>query len=386
MSAAAGDWLHVYRALFDHPKSKRLAKRLGMDVPAAVGYLICLWTWSMAIAPDGDLSRFDPEDIEAAAGWGGEDGLFVQAATECRWFDQGKRGLLIHDWNDWAGVLVLKRARERERSAERRAADQADAVHTDERDTRPAVDHHAISGRPAVETVERPNDHRPTVGREKREKREREEKEPPLPPRPVDNPAGQGHGKEQAPSEEPEQTRLDALRRNPTCEGRDCEVRALHIGMRGQLAQIVGTEKVGQLYNPETPLHRTLAGMSGYLCAACWQASAGPGVTMEAREPICRKALVAYVDSLLAFSRQKPIRSLPAFLRTRYANMTEAPVAEPLLEQLRALEKVDEGGASRRRNGTNEAGRVSDFLPNVRAGTQSQEAAKTCNPGEAVPA
>lgn len=121
MSPSGGDWLSVYRAVFDHPKAKRLAKRLGMAVPAAVGHLICLWTWCMTIAPDGDLSRFDPEDIEAAAGWGGEDGLFVVAATECRWLDDTGSGLVIHDWADWAGTLVTRRANERQRSADRRS-------------------------------------------------------------------------------------------------------------------------------------------------------------------------------------------------------------------------------------------------------------------------
>lgn len=121
MSPSGGDWLSIYRAVFDHPKAKRLAKRLGMAVPAAVGHLICLWTWCMTIAPDGDLSRFDPEDIEAAAGWGGEDGLFVVAATECRWLDDTGSGLVIHDWADWAGTLVTRRANERKRSADRRS-------------------------------------------------------------------------------------------------------------------------------------------------------------------------------------------------------------------------------------------------------------------------
>jgi hypothetical protein len=112
MSGSAGDWLAVHRAVFDHPKTKRLAKKLGIDVAAAAGYLICLWTWAMTVAPEGDLSRYDPEDIEAAAGWGGPEGSFFQAATECRWLDEDKS---IHDWCDWRGPLVNKRAKDAQR-------------------------------------------------------------------------------------------------------------------------------------------------------------------------------------------------------------------------------------------------------------------------------
>ena len=371
MSAAAGDWLHVYRALFDHPKSKRLAKRLGMDVPAAVGYLICLWTWSMAIAPDGDLSRFDPEDIEAAAGWGGEDGLFVQAATECRWFDSAKRGLLIHDWNDWAGVLVLKRARERERSAERRAADQADAVHAGERDTRPAVDHRATSGRPAVETVERPNDQRPTVGREKREKREREEKEHSRnSAEPVDNFAA-----------EPEEHRRSAnksakAKSPPTCDGQPCKVRELRCDIRRDVALIAGEVDAATLYGNHSDLSKTMHRYAARICEYC-QEQFGE-VERPERDEKCQAVMKASVDRILAVHHKTPINNLPAYLNGELKRLTHIGdlCGDDLVTELR----------SRRRNGTNEAGRVGDFLPDVRAGTQPQEVAKACNPGEAVPA
>lgn len=149
MTTASGDWVHVYRMLFDHPKTKRLARRLGLDVAAAAGYLICMWSWAMAIAPDGDLSRFDEEEIEVAAGWGGDDGRFVAAATECRWLDAAEIGLMIHDWDEWAGPLVAKRAKERKRSAERRAAARQESAHGDQTATRPQRDRRSAEGGPA---------------------------------------------------------------------------------------------------------------------------------------------------------------------------------------------------------------------------------------------
>ena len=135
---------------------------------------------------------------------------------------------------------------------------------------------------------------------------------------------------------------LEVLRRKPTCETRDCDVRALRVGFRSVISQIVGPGDAGNLYNDTTPLHRTLAGMAGYICAACWQASMGPGVTMDARQPVCRKALVVYANTLLDMHHKAPIPSLPAFLRAAFADMTEAPVPDDLLAELRALARLGE--------------------------------------------
>ncbi len=199
------------------------------------------------------------------------------------------------------------------------------------------------------------------TGRQEKEK-EKEKVKTPLPPKVVekpkvksgDDPKGKALaslGKEPAPS-------LESLRNLPLCAKGECPVRTLRIGQRGVLSKIVGEEIVGEMYAESAPLHRTLAGMAGYICAACWKASAAPGVTMADRQPLCRRALVAYVDSLYAFHREKPIRSLPAFLRTRYGNMTEAPVSDALLAELRALER-----APGERQGEV---RIGECLPDVR--------------------
>ncbi len=137
---------------------------------------------------------------------------------------------------------------------------------------------------------------------------------------------------------------LENLRQAPTCcDGHGCEVRLLKVGIRSEVAEIVGAENAGQLYNPLTSVNKALAGMAGYMCAACWRASADPGVTMDDRQPLCERALRSFVASIAAFHRSPdgPIRSLPAFLRTRYANMTEAPVPDEILAGLRLLERGD---------------------------------------------
>jgi len=152
---------------------------------------------------------------------------------------------------------------------------------------------------------------------------------------------------------------LDSLRHNPKCADAGCSVRSLRVGLRNTIAQIVGPAEAGNLYNESAPLHKALAGMVGYICAACWKASAGPGASMDSRQPLCHMAVKAYVDHLSEFHREKPIRSLPAFLKTRYDNMTEAPVPDELLAELRKLERVDD----KRRKG--EPVRIGTTLPPI---------------------
>ena len=80
-------WIKLHGAAFANPKTRRMAKRLGIPPAAAVGHLASLWTWALEYAPDGDLARFDGEEVEIAAGWEGEDGAFIAAATTAGYLD-----------------------------------------------------------------------------------------------------------------------------------------------------------------------------------------------------------------------------------------------------------------------------------------------------------
>jgi hypothetical protein len=117
------EWIKLYAASFTHPKTRRLAKRLGIPAAAAVGHLSCLWSFTAEFAPDGDLSRFDVEEIELGAGWEGDDGAFLKAAVKAGFIDNDPvDNFAVHDWSDYGGKLVAARAAERERSAARRAS------------------------------------------------------------------------------------------------------------------------------------------------------------------------------------------------------------------------------------------------------------------------
>ena len=114
-------WIELHQSLISHPKTKRLARRLGLPIPAAVGYLACLWCWCLEYAQDGNLSRYDAEELADAAMYQGNDSEgFVIALVEAGFLER-VNGLQIHDWHDYAGRLVERRAANAKRMKDARA-------------------------------------------------------------------------------------------------------------------------------------------------------------------------------------------------------------------------------------------------------------------------
>lgn len=102
-------WIKSHQSLREHPKTRKLAKRLG-GLPKAIGHLHCLWWWAMDYAPDGDLTKFDAEDIAIGAEWEGEPEEIIGYLVECGFLDNGE-GLCIHDWDQWVGAFLEQEAR-----------------------------------------------------------------------------------------------------------------------------------------------------------------------------------------------------------------------------------------------------------------------------------
>ena len=85
-----------------HPKTQKLIRRQGA---ATAWNLICLFLWAAANRSDGNLAGMDVEDIEIAAGWSGEPGVFVTALIDVGFIDWKDGAHSIHDWqehNPWA--------------------------------------------------------------------------------------------------------------------------------------------------------------------------------------------------------------------------------------------------------------------------------------------
>jgi hypothetical protein len=62
-------WIQLQNDLLDHPKLIRLANKLHIKKPHALGLLASLWLWASKYAPDGDLTEFEIAEIASGMSW-----------------------------------------------------------------------------------------------------------------------------------------------------------------------------------------------------------------------------------------------------------------------------------------------------------------------------
>jgi len=110
-------WIESHSTLARHPKTLRLARRLGVSVPTAIGHLHLLWWWALEFAESGDLSVYEPDDIADACEWKGDGRQFWEALIEVRFLDACGA---IHDWYEYAGRLLEQRALHNKRTIRNR--------------------------------------------------------------------------------------------------------------------------------------------------------------------------------------------------------------------------------------------------------------------------
>ena len=88
-------WIRIDQSLPSHRKLRKLRRLLGAEsVAHCVGYLVCLWLWTIDNTPDGDLSIIDAADIAEVSGWEGDAEVFVEALVKSGFLDSGRR---IHE-------------------------------------------------------------------------------------------------------------------------------------------------------------------------------------------------------------------------------------------------------------------------------------------------
>lgn len=115
-------WIESHQEVGRHPKTKKLARLLGVSLPAVVGHLHYLWWWALDFAQDGVLDKYDAEDIADAMQWEGDADQLVEALLSSGYIDDTDDGLVVHDWAEYAGKLLERRAKDR---ARKRAATEA---------------------------------------------------------------------------------------------------------------------------------------------------------------------------------------------------------------------------------------------------------------------
>ena len=103
-------WIKSHSELITHPKVKKAARILGISVITMIGHLHALWWWTLEHAPDGFISRYDPEEIADAIMWEGDIQAFFDALVTCGaknsagLLDKDEDGeLYIHDWEEHCG-------------------------------------------------------------------------------------------------------------------------------------------------------------------------------------------------------------------------------------------------------------------------------------------
>jgi len=112
-------WIESHQSLGTHRKTKALQRLLKINTVKAVGHLHLLWWWCLDNAPDGDLSRLDPEDLAEAAMWTGNPNTFVNSLVVSGFCEENP--LKLHDWDDYTGKLIQRRTANRERMRSTRA-------------------------------------------------------------------------------------------------------------------------------------------------------------------------------------------------------------------------------------------------------------------------
>ena len=212
-------WIKAHASLARHPKTKRMARMLGISDAMAVGPLFVLWWWAMEYAQDGDLSDFTDEEIASAAGWDGDPSSFVSALVECGGRGSGfldrteDGGLILHEWDEHCGETFDKRDREARRLREYRARRKAPPHEPSANDVRTQDSDVRVQDEDVRAHVRTPYVRGERRGEEKRgEEKRGEETSPPYPPHAggsVEGPSGEDRSCEEgsevqsAPAEKP---------------------------------------------------------------------------------------------------------------------------------------------------------------------------------------
>jgi len=110
-------WIESHDTLPRHPKTRRLARLLGVPVPQALGHLHLLWWWALGFGHNGMLDGYIAEDVADELMWDGDPTVLVDALLAVGFLDGPPEGPWhVHDWADYAGRLEAKRADDRARA------------------------------------------------------------------------------------------------------------------------------------------------------------------------------------------------------------------------------------------------------------------------------
>lgn len=112
----AEPWIRVHAGLIDKPVIDRAVQALGVSEHEAVGLLVTFWGAVSANVIGGYVADRTDRQLENWARWKGKRGRFAAFIRESHVDPDGR----VNEWDDYAGALEARRAKERERLRNKR--------------------------------------------------------------------------------------------------------------------------------------------------------------------------------------------------------------------------------------------------------------------------
>lgn len=99
-------WIESHQNLERHPKRVDLSARMKWTKPETIGRLHLLWWWSLDFAEDGDLRKYNDDQIaEAMCVDIGHAGDLVEALVQARWLER-EPYFRIRNWWSYIGRFL----------------------------------------------------------------------------------------------------------------------------------------------------------------------------------------------------------------------------------------------------------------------------------------
>jgi len=119
-------YLQINQNIVNHPKIKKLSRLLQLTKRDTIGLLIFLWSWCLEYAQDGNIAKYESEDIADTCEWENEPEVLISALKDCRLLIQEEERLLINSWEEYAGKIFkskLKNAENQRKFQEKKKAE-----------------------------------------------------------------------------------------------------------------------------------------------------------------------------------------------------------------------------------------------------------------------
>ena len=121
-------WLELHQQLRNHPKLHHLHSLVAPegDIDLVRSKLENLWLWALDYSDEHGKIEFakaapTPKYLSEISGWRGDPVAWMSGLVGSGWIDRDGNDLLLHDWEQYAGKYLARRAADARRKADERA-------------------------------------------------------------------------------------------------------------------------------------------------------------------------------------------------------------------------------------------------------------------------